>query len=180
MVADVDELYHFGISIFDAEIKVGKVDRGRFGDEIGGDRDLAGYRRFDLFVFDKQKFVVFTNNLFEGCVVLGVKVAVVVSCPESLEFGRDEHFLLQHLDALVQLVALVKVKVYLVDPFALALRRFALAFRTFFAHLFQQLNSLQLVLDSVGFHLDRVDRIAVKQLDRLKPRLEIPGTHCLN
>ena len=62
MVADVGELYHFGISIFDAEIKVGKVDRGRFGDEIGGDRDLAGYRRFDLFVFDKQKFVVFTKT----------------------------------------------------------------------------------------------------------------------
>ena len=94
-----------------------------------------------------KNVVVFINNLFEGCVVLGVKVAVVVSCPESLEFGRDEHFLLQHLDALVQLVALVKVKVDLVDPFALALRRFALAFRTFFAHLFQQLNSLQLVLD---------------------------------
>ena len=79
---------------------------------------------------------MFKSNLFERSVVFGVKVAVVVSCPESLEFGRDEHFLLQHLNPFVELVALVKVKVDLVDPFALSLGRFALAIRSFFAHLF--------------------------------------------
>ena len=137
-------------------------------------------RPIHLFLINNKQFVVFKSNLFERCVVFGVKVAVVVSCPEPLELGRDEHFLLQHLDPFVELVALVKVEVDLVDPFALALRRFALAICSFFANLFEQLNSLQLVLDSVGFHLDRVDRIAVKQLDRLEPGLEIFPSHHLN